>query len=784
MTNKLFISLMFSVCFLSSLKAQSALEKADKQYELNNFEGALQSYSKALKATPNSDIIQSKMADTYRKLGKFDDAILWYEKAALKGDEANTIQLGKMYMRKGNYNKAKQTFAKISAKNAEAKHFEESCDEANKVLTDNSIYKATNIASLNSQFDDYLPSFTTNGSIVYLSSRNDMQRKGSKTPVGSNQLFTTSFEDENFKKPTFFNVDLKNNYNEGPISEAGNYAVITQNNFIGGVQPMETKGLELSMKKATIDKSTGHWQNSQSLSLGGEGYANGFGALSEDGMRLVFASDRPGGQGGFDLYECKRVGESWSVPINLGEINTPGNEITPFLLGENLYFSSDYHTGLGGYDVFRAEVSNGIYNDLYHLGNQVNSGGDDYGFIYNSSKDFGLLTSNRDGGKGGEDLYLITKTAKKLTINCIDEDGKPIAKAKIDLSKCDEETVTADNNGNYSMQIIGEIDCAAVVSKEGFTSVTKSIKASGSKNQTITIELKKAAPMFIGTVTDIDGNLVSDVYVKATNTANQKKLEAYSDEKGKYALPLDANSDYLLNFSKSGFINLTVNKKGLDAKNRDLGTAKMKTVAEQYNVENVFPPAVDEKDDIVFTSKGASTTSSPAKFTIQLASVKDKNTDLSSFQKALKDVGEVYITESANNIYKIKVGKFATREAAIDAMKKVKDAGFQGIITPGISGGKTAVKPTNLIPLAQPEEGMSNYHVRLETLSKPENFLASKVERIGQITTMKSGELTIFMLSNFKNLDQARKAKEAAVNAGFKGAYVVEKKGDKLTKVE
>ncbi len=780
MTSKIIITSLLCCCFWASLEAQTAVEKGDKQYELNNFEGATQSYAKALKATPNSDVIQSKLADTYRKMGKLDDAIAWYEKAAAKDDEATILQLGKMYMRKANYIKAKQTFAKISAKNADAKHFEENCTDALRILGDNSIYKVSNISALNTLFDDFMPSFAPNGEVVYLSSRNDMQRKGSKTPVGANQLFVSAFGEETFKKPAFFNPDLKNSYNEGPISEAGNYAVLTQNNFIGGISPMEMKGLELSMKKATIDKS-GHWQSSQSLNLGGEGYANGFASLSADGQQLVFASDRPGGQGGFDLYQCKRSGEGWSVPINLGEVNTAGNEITPFLTGNNLYFSSDYHSGLGGYDVFRAEISNGIYNDLYHLGNQVNSAGDDYGFVFDKVRDYGVFTSNREGGKGGEDLYLVTTFAKNITLSCIDEEGKALANTKIDLSKCGEQVYTTNTDGEYVFHVVGDIDCVAAVSKEGYTSTNRTLKSNGSKAQNITIELKKAAPTYVGTVTDFDGNMVSEVLVRATNVATNKKVEAISDEKGKFALPLEANNDYLINFSKAAYVNFSLNKKDLDAKNRDLGIAKIKAVAEDYSTENVFLPKDTELAGI--TPKGGATINSKAKYTIQLASVKGKSINLSEFNNNLKDVGEVYILDAGNEVYKIRVGRFATREEAVDAAKKVQALGYKSMITPYLTEVSKDAPKKAPVPIGVKNK-MSNYHVRLETLSKPENFDASKVEKIAQVTTMKSGNFTIFLLSGFKTLEDAREAKDAAIIAGHKGAFVVEKIGEKLTKVE
>lgn len=759
--------------FAMTVNAQtSSLEKGDKQFELNNFTGAIQSYTKALKNLPDNDILQAKIANAYAKMGKIDDAVQWLEKASLKNDEGVVLQLGKMYMRKGNYANAKSTFAKIADKNKEAKIFEENATEAATQINAPSKYKVTNVKEVNTVSDDMMPSFAPNGDLVFLSSRNDLQRKGAKTPVGANQLFVTTNTNGIFSKPTFFNVDLKNTFNEGPISSANNYAVLTQNNFINGIRPLEVKGLELSLRKANVDK-TGHWLTTQALSVGGEGFANGMAALSEDAQTMVFASDRPGGQGGFDLYICKRNGEDWGVPINMGEINTAGNEVTPHFSGNSLYFSSDYHSGFGGYDIFRAENANGIYNDLYHLGNQVNTSADDYGFIFDAKREFGVLTSNRDGGAGGDDLYLVTTTAKNIAVIVLDEEKKPIANAKIDLGNCGDEAYKTNDEGKYTFQVIGELECSANISKDGYIAVTKVFKGSEGKQQTLEIMLKKVAASFFATVVDTEGKPIADALVRATNLANSKAIDVLTDASGKAILPIEAGANYLMYISKAKYIDLNANRKNIDAKSLNLGKFELKAV-EDYTVG----PTIYQngnKPGVIITTKGE------PKFTIQLAAVKGKP-DLRPFQKELGNIGEVFATEGENNIFKVKVGKYATREEAATALAKIKEAGFNGVVSTNLTSvanpGGAVAPPAPII-----KDRFSNYHVRLVTLSKPENFEASKVDKIGRVTNMKSGALTIFMLSDFKTLSDAKSALGYAQNAGFKDAYIVEKQGDKLTKV-
>jgi len=97
-----------------------------------------------------------------------------------------------------------------------------------------------------------------------------------------------------------------------------------------------------------------YWEELPELHRGAEESFTAHPSLSPDGLVLVFASDRPGGIGGTDLWICYRQEDGqWGPPENLQVLNSPGNEITPFLLSsDTLYFASDGHGGAGGYDLY------------------------------------------------------------------------------------------------------------------------------------------------------------------------------------------------------------------------------------------------------------------------------------------------------------------------------------------------------------------------------------------------------------------------------------------------
>ena len=120
-------------------------------------------------------------------------------------------------------------------------------------------------------------------------------------------------------------------------------------------------------------------------------------SLSEDGQTLWFSSDREGGFGKSDIWYSKKNNQTWSEPINAGElINTSENEMFPFAQGKFLYFSSNGHPGLGGLDIYSAINTNGSFSALENLGANLNSNGDDFSLVLDKTEKNGYFASNRE----------------------------------------------------------------------------------------------------------------------------------------------------------------------------------------------------------------------------------------------------------------------------------------------------------------------------------------------------------------------------------------------------
>ena len=198
--------------------------------------------------------------------------------------------------------------------------------------------------------------------------------------------------------------------------------------------------------------------------------------------RLYFSANFEEGYGGTDIYYVvTNKGQIMSAPVNLGpRINSPGNEIAPYLFNGSLYFSSDVFYGLGGMDIYKSnEQPFGGYSIPVNLGKGINSEKDDFGLIIaaqDAGGHYGYFASNRAGGKGKDDIYgfqmesapgLKTFSIHGKVVNTVSNKG--IERAQIRLVGADgtvyKET-TSSPNGSYSMEIPWQGNLTVQASKD------------------------------------------------------------------------------------------------------------------------------------------------------------------------------------------------------------------------------------------------------------------------------------------------------------------------------
>jgi outer membrane protein OmpA-like peptidoglycan-associated protein/Tol biopolymer transport system component len=274
--------------------------------------------------------------------------------------------------------------------------------------------EVVNIESINTPKSEYFPSITIDGLTMYFTFADG--KKGGEDIYYSQLIANTWIKPKNMGAP----FSTKENDAVNSVSADGNTLVLfgSYKGFIGGG---DNYYVERTAKGWSDIKAFPKPVNSV--------YWDCDGFLTSDGKAFLFASDRKGGVGNFvkggqffhgeyegntDIWISFKTDSGWGNPVNLGtSINTPYAERSPFLHpdGKTLYFSSDGHYGLGSLDVFKSvrlsDTSWTDWSEPVNLGKEINTAGYDVAYKITTEGKYAYFSSDRDGGKGGYDIYYI-----------------------------------------------------------------------------------------------------------------------------------------------------------------------------------------------------------------------------------------------------------------------------------------------------------------------------------------------------------------------------------------
>lgn len=781
---KTFARALLSLIVLSAcLPLFGQLSRANKDYELGAFNLAVRSYLELLEKRPANYEAMVKLADSYRYLNQMEEARSWYEKvireSKLEGEDL--FKYAQVLMALEQYDKAKEWFLAYARTNkdgaAKGNQFAQSCTYAKNLAGQSSSYLVSN-EFINTTSSDFGPAFYGD-QVVFSSARTDIQTAGSTwTGKANNQLFQARLGSNGFLEAPVPLQDQKREglVNIGPLSysQDGKTVAYTKNNFIDGTRQIPNGGMELSLSIAQINPN-GEWAEDKAFPYNGSGFSTGYPNISPDGNALYFASNRPDGYGGFDLYVSYRMGNTWSTPENLGpNVNTPGNEISPFFDGAALFFSSDWHPGLGGYDVFQGEQTNGRWTRITHLGNLINSARDDYGFIFDNFRNLGYLVSNRPGGRGNEDIYKVFKSADNIELRVRNaSDGTPLPGASIDFTNCGEGLFRADSRGVYSFQAVEGLNCDIVIRADGYNDATFKISTLGMRqNRGYDIMLSRRGEEYVGKILNYASRMpVAGVAVSATNQSTNSTMEANTDVNGDYALALSPNSSYVIRYSRPGFRDISRTVYTTQANDRTiLGVISMLPVAmDPSNIPDVINPGGGD-----VSPKDPNAPAIASGYAVQVAALSQPG--LEGFSN-LTSLGQVY-SKYEDGKYKIRVGVFGTKAEADRVLSSVKAKGYKGPFITTEEGNVQAVQPKggaeNTAPVTQPlSPTRGRYLIQLAAYKNPQWFNSSGLEAYGSIMDGQRDGLTIKYLAYFDDIEQAKQVWQRAKAAGFSTAFVV-----------
>lgn len=494
---------------------KATVVNADKKYERYAYIDAIETYERvASKGYKSVDMFQ-KLGNAYYFNAELEKAAKWYGElfAMTKDVDAEYYYRYSQSLKSiGEYAKADEMlieFNKRSGNDSRGKLFNSNRNYLAEIKANSGRYKIDD-AGINSEYSDYGSSFSGN-KLVFTSAR-DTGNFSKKKDKWTNQYFTNMYASEVSTDsvpgaPKKFAKKINTRFHEAtPVfTKDGKTIYFTRNNFNNGKKGKDSdKVTLLKIYKATLVDN--EWDNAVELPFNSDDYSTAHPALSPDEKTLYFSSNRPGTIGQSDLFKVK-INEdgSFGIPENLGTtINTEGKETFPFVSDENeLYFASDGHPGLGGLDIFMSKIAqDGSLKEVRNIGEPANSPKDDFSYLIDTKSRNGFLTSNREGGKGSDDIYKFLETRKLICQQELSgivtdlETGEILANTKVSLF--DDQfnlitTVLSDNKGYYWFEVECNISYYVRGEREEYITKEQKItipKESGKTDLPIQLEKK------------------------------------------------------------------------------------------------------------------------------------------------------------------------------------------------------------------------------------------------------------------------------------------------------
>lgn len=437
---KFIITLLFTVFVFPTLaqdlskKKQRKVEEADVLFNNYAYPQAIEQYLEIYEGDTSQVAIQLKIGESYLKLKDYANAEKWYkvldDPSNAELDPTHAFNYGEILFYLGKHDESKSWFKKLRKQGSDDQrvgHRLYSMDHFDEFFVDSADYQVT-YASINTKEADFSPTFYQNG-IVFASSRALVKRIKQYSMTNSSYLdlyLSERSEDGELGKPKKFDKTINSPYHEGSAAFFDNYTqlIFTRNNYYENrFHSSEESTLTLQLFYSKKDRLLGYWSEPVVLEgISNPDFSNAHPTVSKDGKTLYFASDRPGGSGGSDIYFSVISEEGkWSDPVNLGEsINTKGNESFPFIANDTtLYFASDGHIGIGGLDCYRYNLKTQV---VENMGYPVNTNHDDFGLIVDRF-DEGYFSSNRLNGK--DNIYSF-KYEPVVEEEVVEEEEEPL----------------------------------------------------------------------------------------------------------------------------------------------------------------------------------------------------------------------------------------------------------------------------------------------------------------------------------------------------------------------
>ncbi len=588
---------------------------ANKLYDQMGYKLAIPEYEKMEELSLEE---LARVANSYRLNGDSEHAMIWYSQVVQLSEEPEYFLYYAQALQSNGYLKeAKDNYLMYHQLMGGETNDQRGMLLANAIDRISEFeHKGVEVKNediLNSSRLDFSPAYTKNG-IVFVSSRGN----GNKHSIFKDKWIDDNFMDLFFAEkkengelgePTPFSHELLTKFHEGPVvfSKNDNRIYFTRNQFNKGKRKNSSDGV-MKQNIYVSHKEGNDWTEVVELPFNTDEFEEVHPAISPDGHTMFFASDRAGGFGQMDLYMVTRRGVEWGTPVNLGpEVNTPGNELFPFVHDDGtLYFASNGWGGLGGLDIFSTYmVNDSVWLEAHNIGAPFNSPKDDFGLIMNTSNTEGYFTSSRDDGQGMDDIYsfkigrpiaLKTKVLSKICVyhektderlkgakvkvSEIRDNGEEVVlnddlimrlvetenqneyilKLKQDINEYGERvtpTYRTDENGEISVELKPERKYRFTAEKEGFVLAERTVETGDSELFDFCIPMGVSNCLVLngqtrnGKFTD---KMVAGASVTMISLCTGEEVVVRSNKYGEFQYPcLECGCEYILKGEKTNF---------------------------------------------------------------------------------------------------------------------------------------------------------------------------------------------------------------------------------------
>lgn len=481
MTRRLHIIYIAVLAILAASCSGAKMSVADEQLARGEYFDAQKTYRKIYnKLNPRTQRkergeVAAKMAECHSRLGQDARAAAAYQNALRYGypDSTLLLKLAMAQHGQGNYTQAATTYEEYLRLWPDDKQAQQGLTGARKsaeLKRNKTRHVVKNAKLFNSRRSDFSPMF--NGDILYFTTTNEKATGTKRSEITgmkrSDIWMARKNERGEWQRPEAVEGELNTEWDEGIMSFSPDGSTMYLTRSIR--TPEKDTGVDIY----TSSRSDAKWSAPVKFEITNDTLSSyGHPAVSPSGQYLYFTSDMPG-HGGKDIWRINLKERAGSLE-NLGEaINTPGDEVFPYMLTDSImYFSSDGHPGLGGLDIFKATLTPSGGWLVENMGSPMNSEGDDFGITFATpGREAGYFSSNRGDGRGYDHLYSFELPDLKILISgwVLDKDEEPVPNAVIRIVGNDgsNQKAIAKNDGSFSFPLQRGVSYVMLAGAKGY----------------------------------------------------------------------------------------------------------------------------------------------------------------------------------------------------------------------------------------------------------------------------------------------------------------------------